>query len=743
MKKLLSLFLLLLLAATGWAQPSASDFWITGRVYRTSDLTPIQNHTVTITESNTVLGSVSTDANGYYSYVVLGGSQIGPNRTYTISTLDCQNFANSTNVQNAQGTVDTANVNFYICDFNSCSAGLTITSSGFLAYTFDVNTTGTAPFTYTVNFGDGPNQTFTSVPFVHTYSQPGNFNVCVYVADANGCIATACDSVSAGGCNASLTYQPGNAPGYYYFYGSPAGGVFTGANVNPNGMAYFDQPGTYQVCYTVNTNGLTCTECETIVYGDSLNNCTANYTFSTNDSANFVFIGSINGVVDNNASYVWDFGDGTTSNIGPTNQHSYTDPGVYYVCLYVTNDTCSASYCGNVIVPADSNYCQASFIATPSNPNNFLDLNILFNDQSTAGVGSSITNWLWNFGDGSSSTDQNPSHDYSVAGSYVVCLTITTTSGCTSTYCDSLIVGGNTNTGGSISGSVYTDNSTFASVAYVFLLKFDYANSALVPQDAGVVTNGGYLFSNVPNGDYLVKAALTPNDPLYASRIPTYHLNADLWNNANTITVNNSNEIGKDILMIAGVNPGGPGFIGGTVDWADTLRALGDFAGATVIVQDIQDNYIAYAIVDDNGAYTISNLAYGTYKLTVDYPGFNGEPKFVTLTPFEPSANNVQLLIGPADVTTTVSETSVINSLNLFPNPTADIATLMVETTKASDLSIDIVNLMGQKVAGQKVNTGAGKNFIQLPVEGLAKGIYTIVLRDTKGVAKVQKLIKQ
>jgi PKD repeat protein len=55
-------------------------------------------------------------------------------------------------------------------------------------------------------------------------------------------------------------------------------------------------------------------------------------------------------------------------------------------------------------------------------------LSVTFTDSSAAGS-SAITSWSWTFGDGAASTLQNPTHEYSVAGSYTVSLTVTTKDG--------------------------------------------------------------------------------------------------------------------------------------------------------------------------------------------------------------------------------------------------------------------------------------------------------------------------
>ena len=64
---------------------------------------------------------------------------------------------------------------------------------------------------------------------------------------------------------------------------------------------------------------------------------------------------------------------------------------------------------------------QTSALFSVSNSNPALNSTINFTDQST----NSPLTWLWNFGDGTSSTDQNPSHAYLSPGTYSVKLKAT------------------------------------------------------------------------------------------------------------------------------------------------------------------------------------------------------------------------------------------------------------------------------------------------------------------------------
>jgi len=74
--------------------------------------------------------------------------------------------------------------------------------------------------------------------------------------------------------------------------------------------------------------------------------------------------------------------------------------------------------------------CSSHFTVYPDTiPHNWIAVN-----QAT---GTPPLSYLWNWGDGDSSTGANPSHTYSTPGYYNICLSIADSVGCTSTYCDS------------------------------------------------------------------------------------------------------------------------------------------------------------------------------------------------------------------------------------------------------------------------------------------------------------------
>ena len=126
--------------------------------------------------------------------------------------------------------------------------------------------------------------------------------------------------------------------------------------------------------------------------------------------------------VDSVNTWTWDFGDGGNS----TEQNPvyiYETEGTYTVSLTVEgpggSDAETKTDYIEVSVPAP----EADFSAIPTTGE--APLMVVFSDLSTG----EIDTWEWSFGDGNSSTEQNPSNEYLQPGNYTVSLTVTGTGG--------------------------------------------------------------------------------------------------------------------------------------------------------------------------------------------------------------------------------------------------------------------------------------------------------------------------
>jgi microbial collagenase len=130
------------------------------------------------------------------------------------------------------------------------------------------------------------------------------------------------------------------------------------------------------------------------------------------------------------ASWSWNFGDGSTSS-ERNPSHSYAAEGRYDVLLMVTDDDGAAD--------TKTHPAQPTAPPTPSNEPPDADFDIhcdhlvcAFQDKSKDDDGT-IVSRQWDFGDGSGSAEQNPTHTYSEQGHYNVHLTVTDDDGASAT----------------------------------------------------------------------------------------------------------------------------------------------------------------------------------------------------------------------------------------------------------------------------------------------------------------------
>lgn len=133
-------------------------------------------------------------------------------------------------------------------------------------------------------------------------------------------------------------------------------------------------------------------------------------------------------------TWIWDFGDDITSNLEDPS-HLYTEPGLYFVELVVysedpsCNDTARAGI--TVFAKPEPDFqlngigvsYTGDWLACADQPIGFIDLTTIIGPVS-------FESWYWTFGDGNSSSDQNPTHTYTSNGEYEITLVVVSENGC-------------------------------------------------------------------------------------------------------------------------------------------------------------------------------------------------------------------------------------------------------------------------------------------------------------------------
>jgi len=361
-----------------------------------------------------------------------GNTQINPPVVYTAAGV----YSITLIVTNTGGCADTItkNVTVHPRPVADATASSNIGCAPF-AVTFTNNTTGATSYLW--NFGDGTTSSLLSP--VHNYTTAGVYNVTLIATSGNGCVDTLILSspitvnispnanfsrTPLSGCSPlDVTFNNTSTqlsnPTYLWDFGN---GLTSTSAINP--PVLYNSPGFYSILMVVTNDngcidsvrkGITVyeTPIATAAMSDSVGCAPFGVTFTNNTSGT--------------NTYVWNFGDGTTSTaISPS--HTFASAGTYIVSLVAT----TANGCADTLIfstPIQVNTTPvANFSRTPGS--GCIPVVVSFNNMST-----SLVNpvYNWNFGNGQTSTLEDPVITFATSGVFPVTLIVTNDSGCSDT----------------------------------------------------------------------------------------------------------------------------------------------------------------------------------------------------------------------------------------------------------------------------------------------------------------------
>ena len=279
---------------------------------------------------------------------------------------------------------------------------------------------------YAWDFGDGTQDT-TAKP-VHTYTQEGSYTVKLIVTNAGGCSDTivkkdavqinlphvAIAGLPKTGCT-PLTIKPSatisggqSITRYLWNFGDST----TATESNPSHT--YTEAGNYDVTL-ITTTAAGCTDTTTMVRAVRAGNKPhADFGYTPTVVCPYEKVFFTDKSTGKPDQWFWDFGDGGTSSLANP-YHQYGDTGWHDVKLVAYNNTCP-----DTIVVKNAVYVNPpiSMFEVRQDCNN--KFTKTFVDKSLG-----PKTWSWDFGDGSTSTEQNPVHTYAKTGTYSVTLTVT------------------------------------------------------------------------------------------------------------------------------------------------------------------------------------------------------------------------------------------------------------------------------------------------------------------------------
>jgi len=275
------------------------------------------------------------------------------------------------------------------------------------------------PSSWNWNFGNGATSSAQNPS--HTYSSAGTYTVTLQVSNGTYTKSTSKSITILAPVTVDFAFSPsaplinqdvqftnqtsGSVDSYLWNFGDGS----TSTAKDPTHK--FTSAGSFTVTLTATNAKGSKTKSKTVVVSQSLN---PSFTYSPSSPYAGQTVQFTDTSTGNPTSWQWDFGDGSSSAIqNPT--HVYSTSGTYTVTLRVTNSAESKTTSKTITVKP---VVLADFSFSPTNPT--VATSVQFTDKSTG----NITSWSWKFGDGATSTQKNPVHTYSAAGSYNVTLTV-------------------------------------------------------------------------------------------------------------------------------------------------------------------------------------------------------------------------------------------------------------------------------------------------------------------------------
>jgi len=301
------------------------------------------------------------------------------------------------------------------------------------------------------------------------------------------------------------------------------------------------------------------------------------------------------------------------------------------------------------------------------------------------------TSWLWNFGDGTSSTQRNPLHTYNAQGNYTITLTIKTAAGCKGNSSKNLLV---------------FRRSPKPIVRNLFVCRYD--STTIIPQ-------GGTLF-NFYN-------SATTDQPIHTGRV--YNLGfisqpRDIW-------VTNLDSALESPAVKVRIDFSRPSS-NFEMSVIDTLNI---FKKDTLFLKDKSNSAVWWYWNFGNGQIATTQTAQAIYKQQGEY-----QITLITRDTLGCIDSLTRKLIVIDKPVITGADPNADYQILVYPNPASDYLNVYLELQASEQVMIRIYNSLGQELITSKKEQMTKKRFV-FDVRKLTKGVYYVqIIMSDKVVNK-------
>ena len=360
-----------------------------------------------------------------------------------------------------------------------------------------------------------------------------------------------------------------------------------------------------------------------------------------------------------------------------------------------------------------------------------------------------VISWQWNFGDSNFSDEQNPNHIYESAGIYRVKLTVLIQPNASSIPYESSMVkilNVEDKSFYSLGGHVMAD---YFPIDYgeAYLYKLDQQKYILIDTAIFNDSLGYYLFPQVIEGNYIVKADLHPTSVLFNQFMTTYYSNKPTWTEADTI-FHTSNNFEYDInLLPVTTSMSGPGIISGLIQYGSDAgyQKSQPAINVEILLFDENNQPLICCHSDINGEFYLEQINLDLYQVYAEVTGKYTYPVTVSISNTNLEVNNIILTIDNSAVNGNVFAVEDIEwktISNPYPNPANDIISVDFRVIESNEITFDIYNNAGQLIHHSLNYLSSGFNNMDIDIRYLPQGIYYLKITGHKDFLS-KKFIKQ
>ncbi len=245
-------------------------------------------------------------------------------------------------------------------------------------------------------------------------------------------------------------------------------------------------------------------------------------------------------------------------------------------------------------------------------------------------------------------------------------------------------------------------------------------------------------YTTMPSGTLLLKAALLSGHPSYAGYLPTYYTSSLNWSGATALGVANLTSIATNISLIAGTNPGGPGFVGGSVLLgANKSAAVGDpLRKRILILTKSTGQAVAYTYSDAAGKFSFPSVPVGSYLIFGDAMGKSNPQLAFTISGASLTVNNIVFEENDKKFeghlkTAGVNGNNALEGISVFPNP----ATTAIQVAGLESISGSKTLILSSTTGAVISRQVADKGVNVIPAAELPYGIYILHVQTEAGSA--------